>query len=440
MRIVLVLGMHRSGTSVVARGLQCLGVSLGDRLMVPQPDNPKGFFEDQDLVDIDDAVLQQLGAAWDDPPPFCEKTLGAIAAGRLGATARQSLSSKVSAGTPFAFKDPRLSVLLPFWAPVFQSLQLEVSYAVVLRNPLSVAASLRQRNAISEDRAMYLWLRYMLATATEVEPGWPSVFAEYDAVIAHPQAELEKIGRALNLDVEPAAVDTFARTFVDEQMRHERDEGERPTAYACLVWPTYQLLRDAARGSGQLSAAQLAQLAAYRSAFEAAMDRDDAAAHGTGKGRWVPRSGSERFYGLVWLPRLIDKARRVAASGNSYLIDHEYMFGENDFADGRVLRFLGLSSSDVLDAVRAERKDVLAAARIVAMSGKTPQECERFSRRFKLVMGPFLPMTDVDEGRKPPGPLTGLVRGFYNAVLVRGAVAVFRRSERARLRDQPPSD
>jgi hypothetical protein len=440
MRVVLVLGMHRSGTSVVARGLQCLGVSLGNRLMAPQPDNPKGFFEDQDLVDIDDAVLQQLGAAWDDPPPFSEGTLGVIAAARLGATARQSLSSKVSTATPFAFKDPRLSVLLPFWAPIFQNSQLEVSYIVVLRNPLSVAASLRQRNAIPEDRAMYLWLRYMLATATEVAPGWPSVFVEYDAVIAHPQVELEKIARALNLNVDHAAVDMFARTFVDEQMRHERDDGERPTAYADLVWPAYALLRDAARGLGQLSAAQRAQLVAYRAAFQARIDRDDAAPRRTATGHWVPRSGSERFYGLIWLPRLIDKARRVAASGDSYLIDDEYMFGENDFADGRLLRFLGMGSSEVLEAVRAEPKDDLAAARIVATSGKTPQECERFSRRFKLVMGPFLPITDVDEGRKPPGLLTGLLRGFYNAVVVRGALAVFRRSERSRLRDQPPSD
>lgn len=436
-RIVLVLGMHRSGTSVVARGLQCLGVNLGDRLMVPQPDNPTGFFEDQDLVDIDDGVLQQLGATWDDPPPFCEGTLEVIAAGRLGATARQRLSSKVSADIPFAFKDPRLSVMLPFWRPIFQELRLEASYIVVLRNPLSVAASLRQRNAIPEDRAMYLWLRYMLAAATEVDPHWPNVFVEYDTVMARPHAELEKIARALDLKFDSLDADTFARSFLDEGMRHERDDGERPTAYADLVWPTYNLLHDIAQGSAHYSAESMAQLVAYKARFADVMRRE-AGSVKSETAHWVPRSGTETFYGLVWLPRLIDKARRVAASENSYLIDDAYMFGENDFTDGWLLRFLRVRSAQVLDAVRAEPNDALAAARIIARSGKTARECAAFSRRFRLFMAPFLPMIDADEGRRPPGPWTTLLCWVCNSVAAPAALVPFRRAERSRLQRQQP--
>jgi hypothetical protein len=145
---------------------------------------------------------------------------------------------------------------------------------------------------------------------------------------------------------------------------------------------------------------------------------------------WNPRSGGDEIYNCIWLPRMIDKARRVADSGGGYLIDGEYMFGEKDFADGRLLRFLGLSSAQVLGVVGVEPDDAQAAARIIELSGKTPPECAAFNRRFRLLMGPFLPMIDADEGRKPPGPWTAFLRGLYNNVIFRPALAIFRRSER----------
>ena len=63
--IVVVLGMHRSGTSTVARALQSVGVSLGDRLMPAAPgNNDKGFFEDLDIVNFNERLLSAVGHAW----------------------------------------------------------------------------------------------------------------------------------------------------------------------------------------------------------------------------------------------------------------------------------------------------------------------------------------------------------------------------------------
>src|SRR5262245_38775205 len=69
-RAVCVTGMHRSGTSFVAGALGLIGVSLGraDRMLRPGPDNPKGYFEVQEIVQLDDEVLSHLGGAWDQPP------------------------------------------------------------------------------------------------------------------------------------------------------------------------------------------------------------------------------------------------------------------------------------------------------------------------------------------------------------------------------------
>jgi hypothetical protein len=146
--------------------------------------------------------------------------------------------------------------------------------------------------------------------------------------------------------------------------------------------------------------------------------------------KWIPRSGKLEAGGCIWLPRMIDKARRFIVLGSGYLLDGEYMFGEHDFADGRLLRFLGLSSAQIVEIVRNEPDDARAAERIIAASGRTPEECRAFSRRFRLVVGPFLSMIDADEGRAPAGAWTTFLRALYNTIVVPPALAAFRRASR----------
>ena len=69
--MILILGMHRSGTSALAGGVAALGAGFGERLMQAVPDqNAKGFWEDLDVVSIDDRVLLALGRTWDSIEPI----------------------------------------------------------------------------------------------------------------------------------------------------------------------------------------------------------------------------------------------------------------------------------------------------------------------------------------------------------------------------------
>ena len=65
-RAVLVLGMHRSGTSALARGLQMLGVYLGNNFLSPQPDNPTGYWEDKNICELNERLLTAFGLKWED--------------------------------------------------------------------------------------------------------------------------------------------------------------------------------------------------------------------------------------------------------------------------------------------------------------------------------------------------------------------------------------
>src|SRR5829696_5901479 len=113
-----------------------------------------------------------------------------------------------------------------------------------------------------------------------------------------------------------------------------------------------------------------------------------------GSDEWRPRHATrDRAAGLVWLPRLIDKGRRVLvgeAAGRDLMGD--YLFGIHDAADAQLLRFLRMGNEDVLAVLRGQPDGAEAAAELVRRSGRTPAECAAWSVRFSLLMGLFLAM------------------------------------------------
>ena len=67
---ILVAGMHRSGTSALTGALNVLGISLGQHLLAPGEDNPKGYWEHQSAVEIHERLLTALERRWDDVRPL----------------------------------------------------------------------------------------------------------------------------------------------------------------------------------------------------------------------------------------------------------------------------------------------------------------------------------------------------------------------------------
>ena len=134
---------------------------------------------------------------------------------------------------------------------------------------------------------------------------------------------------------------------------------------------------------------------------------------------WVPRySGTDQLAGCMWLPRMIDKARRYEASGvapGAMLGD--YMFGNQDYMDAILLRFLGLEDTQICEVVHAEPDDERAARRIVELSGKTAADVAAFNRKLVRGSGLFMLMMDADEGRRKPGIGVNLMRAVYNTLI-----------------------
>ncbi len=112
-RPIMVLGMHRSGTSLVAEMLHRVGVEMGERLLPPAPDNPRGFFEDEEVVSLNDRILAEAGGSWDRPPSV-ERITRAGRSARIQADMAAYLVHR-RGKVLWGFKDPRLALTFGVW-------------------------------------------------------------------------------------------------------------------------------------------------------------------------------------------------------------------------------------------------------------------------------------------------------------------------------------
>jgi len=215
--------MHRSGTSAVTRILNLMGVDLGPNLMPPAPENPEGFWENLDFVEINEKILALLGARWDNvTPTFVD----------LDATSNPGLTlldekivSAVKANFPEAslwgWKDPRTCLFFPLWSRALNSLNIETDIVLAWRNPISVAKSLAKRNSFSVEKSYRLWYAYTLSALFH-SCNHRRILINYDQLMDDWQLETDKIAHALHLPW-PEDREQFiatVETFVNPNLRH----------------------------------------------------------------------------------------------------------------------------------------------------------------------------------------------------------------------------
>ena len=221
--IIVVTGMHRSGTSAMARAMPVFHCVLGNQLIAPQRDNPKGFWEDREVVELDDRLLELLDqdhlsvGIQNAVPPA-----SAIEFERLRGRALALVQQRLSGVDCFAFKDPRTARLLWFWKDVFDRADVEISYVIMLRNPLSVAQSLLQRNDIDPTLALWLWYEHTLLALRDTAHE-RRVLVEFEELLRNPASVLDSVARVLRYDrIDQVRLDEYVSSFLDESLNHNR--------------------------------------------------------------------------------------------------------------------------------------------------------------------------------------------------------------------------
>ncbi|MBY8957981.1 glycoside hydrolase family 99-like domain-containing protein [Pseudomonas sp. MIS38] len=227
-RIIVVLGMHRCGTSVITRALSTLGVDLGDHLMPPSDgNNDKGFWEDIDFNQLNIELLQALGHDWHSLTPVNPNEWLHPELDKFKARAKEIVRSKFQNTDCFGVKDPRMARTMPFWIEIFEDLALDTAYIIAYRNPGSAARSLAARDGFELEKGYFLWQEHMLLSLKYSENSL-RVIVDYDLILKKPNDQIKRIADALNLnfDTDNAALNEFNEHFLEKSLRHHSVELE----------------------------------------------------------------------------------------------------------------------------------------------------------------------------------------------------------------------
>jgi hypothetical protein len=182
-RAFVVVGMHRSGTSAMTRTLSLLGAALPKQLMPAVKDNNEaGFWEPQAVADLNDEILQAQDSDWDDVFAFRThhylSNFDRFYAGR----AVELLEQEFNGAEVIVLKDPRISVLINFWERTLNEAGYSTHYVIMVRNPLEIADSLRERDAFPREKSLLLWSSYMIAAERDTR-NRDRIFVSYDQLI-----------------------------------------------------------------------------------------------------------------------------------------------------------------------------------------------------------------------------------------------------------------
>lgn len=225
-KAICILGMHRSGTSMVSRALNLLGVYIGenDKLIKPGQYNPEGFWEHKQITKTQQKLLETIGASWDQETPLPEQWSETKETNEFKNQILTLVEKDFSGNKLWGWKDPRTSILLPIWHDIFKRLKIETSYIIVVRNPLDVAASLYSRNRISKRKALNMWTLYTLSACIHSENERRALLM-YETLLSHHWEESMK-NAALLIDVpwpeDVASYKSKMTSFIRPDLQHSQ--------------------------------------------------------------------------------------------------------------------------------------------------------------------------------------------------------------------------
>lgn len=231
---VVILGMHRSGTSFLVRALNLSGLWLGYETELGTVEgrasqgNPKGNYENRAAMAINDAILRESGGVWFRPPER-------IISNGTDAQRIRQFSATLERGQPANFlrwgwKDPRTLLTLDVW---MAALERPIFIVAAFRHPMAVARSLLARNNIPIEVGLALWVRYNRHLLGYLDAN-PHALLRFDLSAEDLIAQTLRIGEITGLRADRHLIESW----FDAQLVRSRAQTEDvlPTGPVATVW------------------------------------------------------------------------------------------------------------------------------------------------------------------------------------------------------------
>ena len=223
---LLVVGMHRSGTSAVAEVLSRLGLDVGTGTEFErETGNARGLYEWRETVEFNDAWLGRYEAAWWSPPRLGVNDWREVDLRQLAASRRQLPYFSGEMRNWFV-KDPRISLLIPLWDRL---LLARCPTVVVVRDARATAASIRLRSGMHTARSLALGAEHYRAIYAALGDR-PAIVVSYEQMLADPVAVIEglaEFARAQGFSV----IDDLSEVTGSVDPKLQRNTGRSSTDY-----------------------------------------------------------------------------------------------------------------------------------------------------------------------------------------------------------------
>jgi hypothetical protein len=277
---VLVLGMHRSGTSALAGVLGAMGAAAPKTVTPPNAANPRGHFESWPLAIAHNEMLATAGSSWHDWRQLDPRWMLSNEADQYRRNIKSLLIDELGDAPLCFIKDPRICRFLPFISSILAEINVSPVAFLVVRNPLEVAYSLKRRDDFALSKSFLLWLRHTLE-AEYHSRHMPRCFLRYPDFLVDAGSHIDRAAEKTGV-VWPArsdrSDDAIAR-FLTMDLYRERctlDDLRHHAKNTPLVCETYDILTEIV-ADGE-SKNLLGRLDAVRTIFDADCNLFDAAA------------------------------------------------------------------------------------------------------------------------------------------------------------------
>lgn len=223
-KIVFILGMHRSGTSLLANILSHMGVSFGKNLIPGDKDNEAGYWEQKDIVTIHEKILKQMDRPWIYPTgtlPIEDHWWNKKSFDHYKNEIIHCLQRELQDKNIFGLKDPRISRFLPFWDVICTELNIDPVFILTFRHPHDVTASLIKRDKITPQHAELLWFIYNIECIDYLGARISSTL-QYCQWFINPQDTISQLNQILDLSISQDQQDEIITKCIQPNLRHNQ--------------------------------------------------------------------------------------------------------------------------------------------------------------------------------------------------------------------------
>jgi hypothetical protein len=242
-KAVVITGFHRSGTSLIGGAMRALGMWFDEEHLIPgDNDNPKGYFEDARVVQLNGRILEALDQHWATPafnvsqPRHAQKLLNEYV------SACDILEDLNAHSNAWVIKDPRISLTLPVWRDALRLIEpaRELHQITLLRDPMACAVSQQKRNSREPgyrndllhivgadlDETLMSWITHNLSilevAAMEGADGVVPFIVPFAEVLSNPAATLDAMANHLNCKLAKLEVEKYVESFVDPNLNRSQ--------------------------------------------------------------------------------------------------------------------------------------------------------------------------------------------------------------------------